>query len=695
MLALALFALSLNQNHHGLVDLAFCRYVLPFDYINPPPASFSNSIPWMPKHKWTKHPLKPSRSASNTLFELLATVKSSPEPTTTLLGTERGHTSLDAATVNSQGTSTLGRFKRLKTRTSKGSNWDHIRQEFHNISSKILRGKACRSGKLPNLGLTNEPLDVCLSSSRMGPSTPSMPTMPSGSSSPWASPSCNRSTAANAGTNAGGGGVRARNPGAGGGAGSAVGLGQASRSPSSIPGTPGADPEVTKHRRFVDDIDPAGEESSHYDFVESLDPTDLVAEFHRFVGGDPSTLSSQDIKAQLKQYIAHHSVSVAPPERQVEVNRLSKDPIGVGPNNTTQIGNSGLTRPSKRPLPYKVAKHSKRQRTTVAGNNTNTLNEPETKRNETDTETETETKPHTEPLSPVYQPILPTHSPSPLCHLYVPNIDNTLTLLDPPSGQPTAASLGTTQVSTRDSIARPGNPACLLVQRSIVTAKTLDTQRPLPASQPVRSCQPSQATTRSPTQPRPPNKQPLRSTMSILASRTPSNNDLMSTPKSANRSLRRRNVMGALAGSSADLMHFIQNSGELAQALRELQRRQKAAAATGVALQDIGPTPPPNEQLEEDLVPDDEEERTTQVPKAIGEFPAGRKPKPTARDLHGYERQIASSAKMHLFAHALKEGVIQTRPTFFEWSDLSWLQTWEQQLPNLPPQVTSTMVKQI
>ncbi|KAG9090342.1 hypothetical protein FRC06_001121 [Ceratobasidium sp. 370] len=73
-----------------------------------------------------------------------------------------------------------------------------------------------------------------------------------------------------------------------------------SQSLSPIPGTPGADLEVPKYQHFVSSIDPAGDEPSNYDFVESLNPTELAAEFRHFVRHNPSTLSSQDIKAQLK-----------------------------------------------------------------------------------------------------------------------------------------------------------------------------------------------------------------------------------------------------------------------------------------------------------------------------------------------------------------------------------------------------------
>ncbi|KAG9090343.1 hypothetical protein FRC06_001122 [Ceratobasidium sp. 370] len=92
----------------------------------------------------------------------------------------------------------------------------------------------------------------------------------------------------------------------------------------------------------------------------------------------------------------------------------------------------------------------------------------------------------------------------------------------------------------------------------------------------------------------------------------------MSTQKKAKKSLRCRDITRAVSGSSADLLHFIQNSSELSQALRELHCRQKAAAATGVALEAVGPMRSQNKRLEEYLVPDNKEERAAEVAKAAG-----------------------------------------------------------------------------
>ncbi|KAG9091538.1 hypothetical protein FS749_016466, partial [Ceratobasidium sp. UAMH 11750] len=432
---------------------------------------------------------------------------------------------------------------------------------------------------------------------------------------------------------------------AGAGAGGALALGpacSASRSPSPIPGTPGADPEVAEHCHLINRIDPTRTESSSNDYFESLDPAGLAAEFRRFVGPKAPTLSSQEISAELRRYVAYHEAPVAPPERQVEVNRLSQTSSHVGRNNKTQIQSSKVNQPSKRSSSCQKSKCLKRQKVAAdqEGKYTGTETETESETEHTESETETEQS------SPGYQPVFPTYSPPPLPREHVSSVTNTLGLLGLPSGQPAIASLGTTRAST---------------------------------------------------QPRPADKQPPRPTPSMLASansRIPINNKPPPTKKPS-PPVRSKGIMGAISGSSADLLKFIQSSGELAQALRELHRRQKVAKASGVALEDVGPMRSQSEQLEEDLVPDNEKERSAKAAKAVGELPSGRKPKPTSRDLHGYERQLISSAKMHLLAYALKNGVIQTRPTFVEWSDKSWLTIWGEQLPNLPPQVASTMVKQI
>ncbi|KAG9075077.1 hypothetical protein FRC06_010274, partial [Ceratobasidium sp. 370] len=478
-----------------------------------------------------------------------------------------------------------------------------------------------------------------------------------------------------------------------------MGLGQAcpaSQSPSPIPGTPGADSEVAEHRHFVNGIDPTGTESSYHDYVESLDPAGLAAEFCRFVGPNAPTLSSQAISAQLKQYAAHHSAPVAPPERQVEVNQVSQNSFGIDRNNTARIGDSG---PPKRSLPRRAPKHSKRQRTAADNGQERTGTETET---ETETENErTKTEPETELLSPLYHPIFPTRSPSPLLPEHVPSVKNPLGLLSLPSRQPGAASLGTTQASTQGSVTQLGNPTRPLAQMSAVTTESPNAQRLPTPSQPAHNCpplgarpQPSQATARAPTRPHPADKQPSHPT-SANSSRTSANNNPTSTQKKAHKFLQGQGIIRAISGSSIELMKFIQNSGELADALRELHRRQKVAVTTGVALKDVHPIKPRRVQLEEDLVPDNEKERSAQEASSAGDFPVSRKSKPTSRDLHGYEWQLISPAKLHLFAYALKKGVIQTRLTFFEWSDKSWHEIWVQQLPNLPPEVATTMIKQI
>jgi hypothetical protein len=61
-----------------------------------------------------------------------------------------------------------------------------------------------------------------------------------------------------------------------------------------------------------------------------------------------------------------------------------------------------------------------------------------------------------------------------------------------------------------------------------------------------------------------------------------------------------------------------------------------------------------------------------------------RKPKPAARDIFGYERQILTIAKLHLFAFSLVEGPYQTRATLLRWALIIFEETWRQELPDVP-----------
>ncbi|KAG8729196.1 hypothetical protein FRC10_004174, partial [Ceratobasidium sp. 414] len=440
----------------------------------------------------------------------------------------------------------------LPNRTQAGAYWDCEREEFHTKSDKIIHGKACKSGGLLYPDLTDEPLDGPLlnSNSRMGLSTSN----PIDSINPLIGKSRGHSATASA---AGGAWTAAPacgqrgttgNTEAGAGAGGAMGPGQAcpaSQSPSPIPGTPGADSEVTKHCDFINGINPMGTESGYNDYIESLDPADLSAEFRRFIGPKAPALSLQEISVQLQRYATHHSAPMAPPKRQVEVNQLSQKSFGIGRNNTARIDDSG---PHKQSSPRQAPKHSKRQKVADKGKErTGTKTKTKTENENECAETETEA----ELLPPRYQPIFPTYSPLLLPPAHVPSITNTLGLLGLPSGWPGAASLGTTQASTQDPVAQPGNPARLSAQMSAVTTESLNTQRLPTPSQPAHNhpplgtqSQPSQATAHAhPT--------------SADSSRTPARNNPMSTQKKVTHSSWGRGIMGAVSGSSADVMtHF-------------------------------------------------------------------------------------------------------------------------------------------
>ncbi|KAG8726505.1 hypothetical protein FRC10_007011, partial [Ceratobasidium sp. 414] len=445
--------------------------------------------------------------------------------------------------------------KHLKLRMQAGAYWDREREEFHTKSDKIIHSKARKSGGLLYPDLTNEPLDDPLSNSnsRMGPSTSNpidsinLLTGKSRGHSATASAAGGAWTAAPACGQCGTTG----NTEAGAGAGGAMGPGQAcpaSQSPSPIPGTPGADSEVTEHCDFINGINPTGTESGYNNYIESLNPADLSAEFCRFVRPKAPALSSQEISVQLQQYATHYLAPVASPKRQVEVNQLSQKSFSIGRNNTARIDDSG---PHKRSSPRQAPKHSKHQKVADKGKE-HTGTETET---ETENENEcAETKTEAELLSPRYQPIFPTYSLLPLPPVHVPSVTNALGLLGLPSGWPGAASLGTTQASTQDPVAQPGNPACPLAQMSAVTTESLNTQCLPTPSQPAHNrpplgtqSQPSQATAHT-------------HLTSADSSRTPACNNPMSTQKKVAHSSWGQGIMGAVSGSSAKLLDFIQNS---------------------------------------------------------------------------------------------------------------------------------------
>ncbi|KAG9078425.1 hypothetical protein FRC06_008371, partial [Ceratobasidium sp. 370] len=282
---------------------------------------------------------KPIRSASNP-FDLLAATESSPEPTTTLLGTEPGHALLDTPPPNAQEPveneplSSRRISLRPRVPTQKGSEYKEERALFHKRSAQRSQPKS--TGEVSD-GYATSAVDT---------TTRSLRTMPGhiidqGNGQPGTGERSTTPTASRASTVSGGDaarvagtGARARGANAGGsahasnagthagteaagvagtdGSGTSGGTAHAGpagrartdpRDPTPAPGAPSQDPSEPEYHHRVDSVDSEGEEPSYNDFIEGLDPAALLAEIRRFVHYDASTLSEKDIKAQLKLYL--------------------------------------------------------------------------------------------------------------------------------------------------------------------------------------------------------------------------------------------------------------------------------------------------------------------------------------------------------------------------------------------------------
>ncbi|KAG9097484.1 hypothetical protein FRC06_007491, partial [Ceratobasidium sp. 370] len=101
--------------------------------------------------------------------------------------------------------------------------------------------------------------------------------------------------------------------------------------------------------------------------------------------------------------------------------------------------------------------------------------------------------------------------------------------------------------------------------------------------------------------------------------------------------------------------------------------------------------------LEDDLVPNNEEELAAKAAEAVGKDLRRRncKRKPTSCNVHGYERQILTTAKLHLFALSLVEGPYQTRTWFLKMAKVIFAETWHQELPKVPIHDPSEEILQV
>ncbi|KAG9084323.1 hypothetical protein FRC06_004123, partial [Ceratobasidium sp. 370] len=388
------------------------------------------------------------------------------------------------------------------------------------------------------------------------------------------------------------------------------------------------------------------------------------------------------IKAQLKLYLKDSTPTVAAPKRKTQVVMLSQDSVEVG-GDGVNIDESGPSRAEKKRARKREAskrrKRRKRQHVTIDENKSNT--EPDSPIQDTTSESE----PTTEPESSTYisqDSNQHSHSSTLRPREHAPN----------------------TQVSTKGQL--PTRP-----QRPLAHASTASTENTSARQQPVqsrasksvvRSSQPSGSRKNKP--PLPPVRPPSSAARASLPRSTRYHKPKPYT--NVDQTLRRRGETTAQANTSVNnppdaetLRHAATSarlgkvSDRLARVVREHHRRREVAARAGIALEDQQ-DPSGSQQLERDQVPDKGAPHASSS-EEMGSEVAGRKPKASARDLRGYDRQIVAAAKLHLLAYSLKEGAVQPRATFMHWASKSWRVTWRQQLPHLELQAASPMIKSI
>ncbi|KAG8726836.1 hypothetical protein FRC10_006681, partial [Ceratobasidium sp. 414] len=436
------------------------------------------------------------------------------------------------------------------------------------------------------------------------------------------------------------------------------------------PGTstcgPGKASQVPKHRHLV-----ASNVSEHSHFVNSLDPAALIARLKKYIKYDPAVLDLETARAILKEYITDSSPAVESPKQQVKTHVLSEGSVGLsGGYHMAHMEIDEPSRSAKRPSTPPVARPSKRPKVTIeeipdkddpcAQSNTATESEsePEPEPNDTATESESELKiPITHRTQTNKSPHLSTSWPS------------TQTRTDPPSAQPWLAR----QPSMASS--RPGQQS--------------------QASSRVRSEDAGAAPRQDPHN--------AKASASTAHSGMPSTREKVGKPTAHERDKRARLKAAArmfnldpkpLTRRGIRLKHaFTSKTAKVMAAVRDLYDKLFHAApdrsSGGLGASES------HGNLDDDLVPDNEEERVAKAAEAAGEEPVPRKRKPSSRDIHGYEKQILTTAKMHLFAITLLEGVYQTQAWFLKMARIIFIETWRQELPNVPIQAPSEEILQI
>ncbi|KAG8777367.1 hypothetical protein FRC12_000417 [Ceratobasidium sp. 428] len=681
---------------------------------------------------------KPTRIASKNSFELLAAAESDPEPTSTLAGTAPGNALFDSPQAQSS-PKPSGRSHRVKTPTEKGAYWTDLVSDSQQRSGKIRRTKARKAQKsaksAKSASSVGDDSDGCLTTSTVDTGLKSLPPMriitpgPRVGRAPSGAAAVRSDVEANTG---------AAGPGEGAGAGEDAAEGTttysrpSSRASSAVPGTPGED-EEPQHRNFLDGIDTTRPESSHHDLVESIPNTQLVEELLKYTGNRQyaETLSSQTIEAMLEVYNADRSRTIPPPvHQQIEAELLSQNATGVGGGNHRDLmeiydnGSGGTKRPSSA-----AQSNPKRQRVTIeevpdidafcppdpdTGSDTKT---------NTDTETETESEPEPEPKP--RRPVKPTptinqvaESPSPLPRSHVPIDPSIRDTLDfspfgapaKPSGRPlTRKTTSATEIVTPETPPPPGRLSRQALTSTKPAASKPTATKPTsqaPKPKPGRLATRVLASLKSTVHPLP---RPVRPTSTSALPR-PDSSQVELTRKRSEASQRAKQAKRAahesgtstqaapppeLSAADKRKLDILKDAGKVARMVREQYRRQAVARTAGIRLPELDPTPSECDPLETDLVHDNEENRATKAAEASGEAPAGRKRKPSARDLFGYQREIILAAKTRLLAHSLKEGALQTRGTFAGWSIKCWLDSMAEVTPHLDPHPPTSDIQQI
>ncbi|KAG9086454.1 hypothetical protein FRC06_003085, partial [Ceratobasidium sp. 370] len=453
--------------------------------------------------------------------------------------------------------------------------------------------------------------------------------------------------------------------------------------------------KVSKHRDFV-----ASNVSQHSHFVDSLDPTALIARLKKFVKYDLTTIDLETAHAILKEYITDSSPAMVSPKQQVEVDLVSEDPIGVGGgNHMAQMQIDEPSRSAKRPSTPPVAQPSKQPKVTIREipdednprTESNTDTESESELNDTATESESELE-------------IPT-TQLPRNHTKAnPNV------VDPSFRLSTSQHL--TQTWTIPPLAKPP-PAQPQPARQPAVASTLS-QRPHASSQ-ASSRVHSQGSCDPRRQPVPPTPSAASAKGSHDAhastssgARTP-HSGMPSTHEKAGKPTVHEREKRARAKATARMLDlkaeplvcrgirikkgFTSKTAKMIAAVREAYNKIFHAAAGGAPMEPemLGS----HGNLDDDLVPDNEEERVAQAAEAAGEELVTRKRKPSSCDIHGYEKQILTTAKMHLFAITLIEGMYQTRTWFMKMARIIFIETWRQELLNVPIQIPSENILQV